>query len=224
MDQVSDELHACDEGVDRSLSDSCTTGKTTTTSVLAGLHKPSAGYILLPDGRDFSRLDKTIQGKLVQVVPQSAALFNMTILENVRYSNPNATEEDVRRVLKQVNCEKFASKLDFVVGLNGSKLSGGERQKIGLARALLSDPCVLVLDEPASALDAEGESAVSEAIIACKSEHKRALLLITHHAKSLALADEVLVLKDGQIVERGRYEELKSKKACYLRELMPDLD
>jgi ABC-type multidrug transport system fused ATPase/permease subunit len=94
--------------------------------------------------------------------------------------------------------------IHFVVGLNGSKLSGGERQRLALARALVSDPALLIMDEAASNRDAEGEMAVAEAVTACRQhgDKGRALLLITHDPNSLKLADEVIVMKDGQIVER----------------------
>jgi ABC-type multidrug transport system fused ATPase/permease subunit len=155
----------------------------------------------------------------------------MSILDNIRYSNPDASEEDVRRALKRANCESLLSKLEggihFVVGLNGSKLSGGERQRLALARALLSDPILLCLDEPASSLDSEGETAVSDALRACRESDQdgqgRALLLITHQAKSLELVDQIVVLEDGVIVETGLYKELSTRPNSELCRLMPEL-
>lgn len=173
-----------------------------------------------------NELDRYHQTKLVQVVPQSPALFNTTILENVRYSCPEASEDDVEQVLKMVKCQDFCSKLDggihYQVGRNGSKLSGGQRQRLGLARALLTDPVVLVLDEPASSLDFEGESAVADAMEACRRSN-RALLLITHRAKTLELANRIVVIKEGVIVESGTLAELQSNKNGELGSLMPDL-
>jgi ABC-type multidrug transport system fused ATPase/permease subunit len=206
-------------------------GKSTIASLLAGLYQPNAGRIELSDGTDLTRVSKTCKKNLVQIVPQQTALFNMSILENIRYSNPDASEEDVRRALKMANCEPLLSKLEggihFVVGLNGSKLSGGERQRLALARALLSDPILLCMDEPASSLDSEGETAVSDALRACRESDQdgqgRALLLITHQAKSLELVDEIVVLKEGVIVETGLFKELTTRPNSELCRLMPEL-
>ena len=209
-------------------------GKSTTSALLAGLFKPWSGSIELSDGRELTSLSKHTKTRLVQVVPQSTSLFNMTILDNVRYSMPQSTEDDVMRAMALSNCDKFLAKLDgginFVVGLNGSKLSGGERQRLALARALLTDPTVLVMDEPASSLDAEGTSAIEEAILACRRTEngdtlgrRRAMLLITHSAKSLELVDEVLVMKDGKIVEAGPLDCLRANRKSELCRLMPDL-
>jgi len=155
----------------------------------------------------------------------------MTVLENVKYTNPNATEEQIHYALSAANCDRFLSNLpggrNFCVGRNGTKLSGGQRQRLALARALLCDPCLLILDEPTSSMDAEGENAVAEAVRTCRvgdaSGTKRALLLITHRIASLRLADLVVVMKGGRVIEEGIYEELKSNKDSELCALMPDL-
>jgi ABC-type multidrug transport system fused ATPase/permease subunit len=205
-------------------------GKTTIASLLAALYKPKSGSIMLPDGIDYSSLDRKVQKQLIQVVPQNPALFNTSVLENVKYSCPEATNEQAMNVMTTANCSGFVSKLDggiqYQVGQNGGKLSAGQRQRIGLARALLSDPACLVLDEPTSSLDAEGQSAVADAVLACRGNDKspgRALLLITHRAKSLQVANIVLVIHDGEIVERGDFQELSKKKDSQLCALMPDL-
>jgi ABC-type multidrug transport system fused ATPase/permease subunit len=206
-------------------------GKSTAASLLAGLLQTSSGRIELSDGSDFSKMDKTTRKRLVQVIPQSTSLFNATILDNVRYSNPEASEEDVQQALTQANCDGFMSRLEggvnFVVGINGCKISGGERQRLALARTLLSDPAFLVMVQAISALDMEGETAVAEAMQPCRQGDNgskgRALLLITHHAKTLALADHVLVLKGGLIVEAGDFADLSSDPGSELCSLMPDL-
>jgi ABC-type multidrug transport system fused ATPase/permease subunit len=202
-------------------------GKSTVASILAGLYKPTGGRISMSDGTDVTTLDKTSKKRLVQVILQSTALLNMSILENVRYSQPQATEQEVVNALQQANCNNLISKLqgglDYVVGLNGCKLSGGERQRLALARALLSDPICLVMDEPNSSLDAEGESAVVDALTACRAGKGRSLLLITHQAKSLRLADEILVMQGGMIVERGTFDDLKGNPKSLLCKLMPDI-
>ena len=212
-------------------------GKTTVASLLAGLYKPSSGRMLVHSASvdaddtslilDFTNeLDRNHQTRIVQVVPQSPALFNTTILENVKYSCPEASDEDALAAMKTANCDGFVSKLEggihYQVGRNGSRLSGGQRQRLGLARALLADPVLLVLDEPASSLDLEGETAVADAIEACRASN-RGLLVITHRKRTLELADRVVVLKEGMVVESGPLKELQTQKDGELCTLVPDL-
>jgi len=206
-------------------------GKTSLASVIAGLYAPQCGKITVhPSGLDFTKLDRQSQTSLVQVVPQHPALFDTTIKSNVSYSNPNASDEEIKDALTMANCDDFISKLDsgidFRVGRNGMRLSGGQRQRLALARALLCNPTVCILDEPTSALDAEGESAVTDAVHACRDGANglsRGLLLITHRASSLQIADSIIVLKDGEIVEEGTYDQLSSNKESELCNLMSDL-
>ena len=204
-------------------------GKTTIASLLAALYEPQSGSIVLSDGVDYNSLDRNLQKQLVQIVPQNPALFDTSVLDNVKYSYPEATDEQAMEAMKTANCN-FVSTLEggvqYKVGPNGCKLSGGQRQRIGLARALLSDPACLVLDEPSASLDAEGQTAVTDAVLACRGNDKspgRALLLITHRAKTLEVADNVLVIKNGEIVESGTYQTLSKKKDSELMSLMPDL-
>jgi ABC-type multidrug transport system fused ATPase/permease subunit len=208
-------------------------GKSSLASLLAGLYSPSSGNIYVaPVDSDSKKidyingLDRKNQTSLVQVVPQNPAIFNNSIFENIRYSRPDATHEEISKAMTAANCDEFVSRLEenlhFQVGRNGSKLSGGQRSRIGLARALLTDPRFLVLDEPASSLDSEGESAILDAIQACRAAN-RALFVITHRAKTLSLADRVVVLKEGKIVQAGNLSELKADKNGELFNLMPDL-
>lgn len=208
-------------------------GKSTTASILVGIYTPQSGGVALYDTETTSveplnyitDLERTDQVNLVQVVPQVPALFNMTVLENVRYSSPNASEEEVRTAMDSAHCD-FVSNLDggldYKVGRNGIRLSGGQRQRIGLARAFLVNPVFLVLDEPASAMDAEGESSLKDTMISCRTSN-RGLLIITHRAKTLELADRIIVMKDGKVVEEGKPEELKKRKDGELVALMSDL-
>jgi len=210
-------------------------GKTSIASLLAGLYKPQSGNItLLPDGANYNFLDRSVKKQLVQMVPQGAPLLNISILDNVKYSKPDATDEEVEKALKAANCEGFISKLpegsNFLVGMHGCKLSAGQRQRLALARALLSDPMLLILDEASSALDNEGENALADAVLACRvkeggpeGHNGRALLLITHRPKSLEVADVVVVLREGQVVETGSFKDLKKKRTSALCSLMPDL-
>ncbi|EJK77975.1 hypothetical protein THAOC_00151 [Thalassiosira oceanica] len=206
-------------------------GKSTIGSILAGLLLPRDGSITLkPSGTDFNELEREAQTSLVQVIPQHPALFDASIRENVAYSNPGASDEAIKEVLEIANCNDFISKHDeginFRVGRNGMKLSGGQRQRLALARALLGNPGYMILDEPASALDKEGEQALVDAIHACKNESggkRRGLLLITHKTSTLRTADLVVVLKDGQI-EKGTFADLSQNRRSSLRQLMPELE
>lgn len=210
-------------------------GKSTLASLLVALYKPQNGEIIVTTSEsdsereiDFFSLDREVKSSLVQLVPQQPALFDMSIRENVTYTNPNATEEELQKALKASNCNGFISKLkgglEYNVGRNGCKLSGGQRQRLALARSLLCDPALLILDEPNSSMDAEGDNAVADAVKNCRSgSEKRGLLLITHKVTSLELADLIVVLKDGEIVEQGAYDELVGNKDSTLCQLMPDL-
>ena len=210
-------------------------GKSTVAMILAGMYTPMAGSIMIEHDNvtsteskryDYVReLARAEQAKLVQVVPQHPAIFGATILDNVKYSRPEATEDEVVKALKAANAEQFVSKLEgglmYQVGRNGSRLSGGQRQRLGLARALLANPVFLILDEPTSSLDAEGESAVADAVTACR-ESDRSLLVITHRVKTVTLADRVVVLKEGRIAEQGTFSQLQQQQGELFR-LMPDL-
>ena len=210
-------------------------GKSTVAMILAGMYTPMAGSIMIEHDNvtsteskryDYVReLARAEQAKLVQVVPQHPAIFGATILDNVKYSRPEATEDEVVKALRAANAEQFVSKLEgglmYQVGRNGSRLSGGQRQRLGLARALLANPVFLILDEPTSSLDAEGESAVADAVTACR-ESDRSLLVITHRVKTVTLADRVVVLKEGRIAEQGTFSQLQQQQGELFR-LMPDL-
>mmetsp|Transcript_8391 Transcript_8391/g.9219 ORF Transcript_8391/g.9219 Transcript_8391/m.9219 type:complete len:688 (+) Transcript_8391:103-2166(+) len=211
-------------------------GKSTLASLLVALYKPQSGGIVVKsnddeEGIDFNLLDRKTQSHLVQLVPQQPVMFEMSVKENVTYTNPNASDEEIQIVLNASNCNAFISQkdggLDYNVGRNGCKLSGGQRQRLALARALLSDPALLILDEPNSHLDAEGDNAVADAVRTCRdgniSGKKRGLLLITHRVSTLELADRVIVLKNGEIVEEGKYVDLVESKESALCQLMPDL-
>ena len=208
-------------------------GKSTAASILAGMYRPQSGAISLYNDNEASgtplnyvtELNREDRVNLVQVVPQVPALFDLSIRENVGYSRPHASEEEILAAMASANCD-FVSNLEgglaYKVGRNGIRLSGGQRQRIGLARAFLANPVFLVLDEPSSAMDAEGKKALADTLAACRSSN-RGLLIITHRAKTLELADRILVLKDGKLVEEGKLEELKKHEDGELVSLMSEL-
>jgi len=216
--------------------------KSTLASLLVGLYQPQSGGVHIhsdsSDDVNFYSIDRKTQSSLIQLVPQNPALFEMSIRDNVTYASPNATAEEVDRALassnatdfianlKQLSGDSAGNGLDYNVGRDGCNLSAGQRQRLALARALLSDPQFLILDEPNTSLDAEGKIAVAEVVQACRDGddgRKRGLLLITHRIESFQLADSIVVLKDGVIVEEGSYVELSSNKDSELCKLMPDL-
>ena len=208
-------------------------GKSTLASLLVALYQAQSGTVVCKTETsevDLNALDRTNQSQIVQLVPQQPALFEMSVWDNVTYTNTAATKEQVEQAMIAANCKNFVSKLtdgaQYNVGRNGCKLSGGQKQRLALARALLSNPALLILDEPNSSMDAEGDTAVCDAVKACRdgsADETRGLLLITHRKSSLALADTIVVLKDGVIVERGSYKDLSGNKDSELCQLMPDL-
>ena len=200
-------------------------GKTTLVSLLGGLYKPKTGRITI-DGNDFDLYNKK---DIVSVVQQEAtsSLFSMSIIDNIKYSKPDSTDEEVKYAASIANCDSFINNLDegytYNIGRGGSRLSGGQRQRLCLARALLTNPKVLILDEPTSQLDAEGGNAVEEAVLACRNSN-RSLLLISHKASSLKIADEIIVMDGGKIIEKGAFDSLTKQKDSALCRLMPTLD
>jgi ATP-binding cassette subfamily B protein len=197
-------------------------GKTTVASLISGLYTTKEGSITL-DGIPLHNIARKDIAQLISIVPQQPVLFSTSILENIRYSCPSATAEQIRKVADRVNATQLIHNfgLDYHVGRDGCRLSGGQRQRIALARALLNQPAVLVLDEPTSSLDAEGESAIEDAVLACRKSGT-SLLIITHHLKTLKIADVVAVLESGRVVESGTFEELKQKGGALVT-LMPVL-
>jgi ABC-type multidrug transport system fused ATPase/permease subunit len=209
-------------------------GKSTLSSLLVALQQPTSGSISVhthDTSINFFSLDRKTQSNLVQLVPQQPCLFNMSIEDNVKYTNPSATEEEVDMALDAANCKGFISNLadgvKYVVGRNGEKLSGGQKQRVALARALLSNPALLILDEPNSSMDAEGDEAVADAVKACRDGKsgmtQKGMILISHRAASLKLADTIIVLKDGVVVEEGTYSALSKNKKSELCQLIPEL-
>jgi ABC-type multidrug transport system fused ATPase/permease subunit len=147
-------------------------------------------------------------------VPQEVILFGGTIKENIAYGKPNASEEEIISAAKKANAFDFVSGFpegfETLVGERGVKLSGGQRQRIAIARALLKDPKILVLDEATSSLDAESESLVQQALDELMKN--RTTIIIAHRLSTIRKVDKIFVLSEGEIVEEGVHDELASKK------------
>ena len=194
-------------------------GKSTIVNLIPRLYDVDSGSVTF-DGIDVRKLDLKFLRDQVGVVSQETYLFNGTIRENLLYAKPDATEEAMVEALKKANIWDFIEKqekgIDTEVGNRGLKLSGGEKQRISIARIILKDPTIFIFDEATSALDSISEKKIQDAIdpiIKSKTS-----ILIAHRLSTILAADEILVVKDGTIAERGTHKELMNKEGVY-REL-----
>lgn len=191
-------------------------GKSTLINLIPRLYDVDAGSVLF-DGVDVRKLDLAFLRNNVGIVSQETYLFNGSIRENLLYAKPDATEEELIEACKKANIYDFVSSqedgLDTMVGNRGLKLSGGEKQRISIARVLLKDPALLIFDEATSALDSISESKIQEAIDPLIES--RTSILIAHRLSTILAADEILVIKDGQIAERGTHKKLVKAGGVY---------
>ena len=191
-------------------------GKSTLINLIPRLYDVSEGSVLF-DGVDVRKLDLAFLRSQVGVVSQETYLFNGTIRENLRYAKEDASEEEMIEALKKANIYDFVEKqelgLDTQVGNRGLKLSGGEKQRISIARILLKNPTIFIFDEATSALDSISEQKIQEAIDPIIKN--RTSILIAHRLSTILEADEILVVKDGKIVERGQHADLVSAGGVY---------
>lgn len=184
-------------------------GKSTIASLLLRFYSLSSGSIKI-DNRDIASIDLAALRDTMSIVPQDVILFGGTIRENIAYGKPNATETEIREAARQANAldfiESFPEKFETLVGERGIKLSGGQRQRIAIARALLKNPAILILDEATSSLDSESEKLVQEALETLMTG--RTSLIIAHRLSTIRSADQILVLDNGVIAEKGTHDEL----------------
>ncbi len=194
-------------------------GKSTIINLIPRLYDVDTGRVAF-DGIDVRKLDLGFLRAQVGVVSQETYLFNGSIRQNLLYARPDATEADMEAALKKANIWDFVQNqpegLDAMVGNRGLKLSGGEKQRLSIARVLLKDPTIFIFDEATSALDSISEQKIQEAIDPIIQS--RTSILIAHRLSTILAADEILVVKDGQIVERGQHASLVAKDGVY-REL-----
>jgi ABC transporter fused permease/ATP-binding protein len=185
------------------------TGKSTIASLLLRFYKIDDGEITI-DGKNIYDYDLENLRSNMSIVPQDVILFGGTIRENIAYGKPNATEAEILLAAKQANAlnfiESFPEKFETIVGERGIKLSGGQRQRIAIARALLKNPSILILDEATSSLDSESEKLVQEALEILMQG--RTSIIIAHRLSTIRSADQILVLDNGVITEQGTHQEL----------------
>ena len=187
-------------------------GKTTSISLLFRFYDPASGEVLI-DGKNVRDLSLTTLRRNLALVPQEVLLFGGTIRENIAYGKPGASEEEIISAAKQANAHDYiialAEGYDTLVGDRGAQLSGGQRQRIAIARAILADPAILILDEATSSLDAESERLVQEALD--KLMENRTSIIIAHRLSTVRRCDQILVMSAGSVLERGTHEELIAK-------------
>lgn len=184
-------------------------GKSTIASLLLRFYDINDGKILI-DGKNIYEYDLSELRGNMSIVPQDVILFGGTIRENIAYGKPDASESEIRQAARQANAlqfiESFPEQFETIVGERGIKLSGGQRQRIAIARALLKNPSILILDEATSSLDSESEKLVQEALEVLMEG--RTSIIIAHRLSTIRNADQILVLDKGQIVEQGTHQEL----------------
>ena len=193
-------------------------GKTTLVKLLVGLYRPQSGEIRY-DGIPLNQIDLDRLRERVGLVTQDSQLFSGSIRENLLFVRPDASDEECMEVMQKAACQNLLSRsdrgLDSVIGEGGLKLSGGEKQRLSIARALLRHPSLLVFDEATSSLDSLTEEEISETIRDLSASRDLITILIAHRLSTVLHADTIFVLEKGQVVESGQHEELLELKGLY---------
>ena len=191
-------------------------GKSTIAGLAATFLNPVSGAVTL-DGIDLSKVNLSSFRSRLGVVLQDDFLYEGTIKENILFARPNATEEEIQQAVKGAYVDEFTNRFDegleTIIGERGVKLSGGQRQRISIARALLADPKIIILDEATSNLDTESESFIQKSLGLLMKD--RTTFVIAHRLTTIQQADKILVIEEGNIVEQGKHDELIAKKGRY---------
>jgi ATP-binding cassette subfamily B protein len=191
-------------------------GKSTIARLLYRFYDPQGGRILI-DGQDIAEVNQRSLRAVIGIVPQDTVLFNDTIGYNIGYGRDGATQQDIERAARGAAIDQFIAalpdKYESMVGERGLKLSGGEKQRVAIARTLLKNPPILVLDEATSALDSRTEQAIQETLT--EVSQSRTTIMIAHRLSTIVDADQIVVLDQGLVAERGTHDELLDKNGLY---------
>ena len=191
-------------------------GKSTFINLVIGFLRPQSGAISI-DEHDLSQFDLRTYRSNISVVPQESVLFEGTVRDNVTYGLGSVTDKKVREALEAANAVEFVSELpdgvDTLVGERGARISGGQKQRLAIARALIRNPRILILDEATSALDSQSESAIQVALESLMKD--RTTFVVAHRLSTVRRADLILVLDKGKLVEQGSHAELVTAGGLY---------
>ena len=191
-------------------------GKTTILRLISRLYDYDNGLILI-DNKDIKDIDTSYLFEKISIVFQDVILFNTSIMENIRIGKKNASDEEVIQAAKKANCDDFVDNLkdkyNTIIGENGSKLSGGQRQRISIARAILKNSPIILLDEISASLDVENEMKIQQSLNTLIKD--KTVIIVSHRLKSIENADKIIVMDNGKIDSIGTHKELLEKSQIY---------
>jgi ATP-binding cassette subfamily B protein len=191
-------------------------GKTSLVALLARLYDPSEGSVTV-DGADLRSVDVASLRGAVAFVADESFLFSATVAQNIAYARPDATRQEIERAARRAQAHEFISRLpegyETLVGERGLTLSGGQRQRIAIARALIADPRILILDDATSSVDARTEAAIKRGLR--EVMEGRTTFVVAHRLSTISLADEIVVMDGGRIIDRGHHDELLERCPMY---------